>query len=135
MTMGLEPLEMEDWIEIDVFYEEEMALRREILETRKAVAIASYPEATEANWEVLDMLAAFLPVRFPTMFRRDGSMLHNLLTGESFNITDKSLDPLEVSSRLIQVRPENPTMRLHNLLGLACNKKMSHLGTKQAMAR
>lgn len=103
--MGIEPLEMEDWIEIDVFYDEEMALRREILETRKEVAVVSRPEAAAANWEVLEMLAAFLPQRFPSRFRREGAMLFDLTTGDSYNINDRSLDALEVTSRLIQVCP------------------------------
>lgn len=103
MTMGIEPLDMEDWIEIDVFYDEEMALRREILDTRKEVAIVSQPEAAEANWEILEMLAEFLPRRFPGRFRREGALLCNLTTGDSYNIHDRSLDPLDVTSRLIQV--------------------------------
>jgi len=103
MMMGLEPLNMKNWIEIDVFYDEEMALRREILETRKSVAIASQAEATEANWEVLEMLAEFLPMQFPDRFAQSGNTLHNLSSGESFNILDRKLDPLEVAARLIQV--------------------------------
>ncbi|KAG0555879.1 hypothetical protein KC19_11G010200 [Ceratodon purpureus] len=102
MTMGIEPLEMEDWVEIDVFYDEEMTLRREILETRKEVAIVSRPEAADANWEVLEMLAEFLPQRFPSRFRREGSMLFDLTIGDTYDINDKSLDPLEVIARLIQ---------------------------------
>lgn len=96
---------MKDWIEIDVFYDEEMALRREILQNRREMAIVSRPEAAEANWEALGLLVEFLPVRFPDRFRRDGGMLYNLTTGERFNINDKSLNPLEVISRLVQVRP------------------------------
>ncbi|CAK9204906.1 unnamed protein product [Sphagnum troendelagicum] len=102
MTMGVEPMHPKDWIEIDVFYEEEMALRREILATRKEVAIASFPEATEANWEVLELLADHLPKQFPTLFTRDGAVIHNLLTGEMFDIFNRSLDPLEISARLVQ---------------------------------
>jgi hypothetical protein len=104
MTMGTEPLNMQDWIEIDIFYDEEMALRREILESREAVAIVSRPEAAEANREALELVAEFLPVRFPTRFRRDGGVLCNLTTGERFNLYDQSLDPLQVLPRLIQVR-------------------------------
>ena len=109
MTMGTEPLNMKDWIEIDIFYDEEMALRREILKSRKEVAIVSRPEAVEANWEALELVAEFLPMRFPTRFRRDGGMLCNLTTGERFNINDKSLDPLQVLPRLIQVRHRRAT--------------------------
>jgi hypothetical protein len=112
MTMGVEPMHPRDWIEIDVFYEEEMALRREILATRKEVAIASFPEATEANWEVLELLADHLPKQFPTLFTRDGAVIHNLLTGEMFDIFNRSLDPLEISARLVQVQQQSPNKRL-----------------------
>ncbi len=104
-----------DWIEIDVFYEEEMALRREILATRKEVAIASFPEATDANWEVLELLADHLPKQFPTLFTRDGAVIHNLLTGEMFDIFNRSLDPLEISARLVQVQQQSSNKRFHML--------------------
>lgn len=112
--MGTEPLNMKDWIEIDVFYDEEMVLRREILESRKEVAIVSRPEAAEANWEALELVAEFLPVRFPTRFRRDGGMLYNLTTGERFNVFDKSLDPLKVLPRLIQVHHGRAVVHQHS---------------------
>ena len=120
MTMGIEPLEMDDWIEIDVFYDEEMALRREILETRKEVAIVSRPEAADANWEVLETLADFLPQRFPSRFRRDGALLLDLTFGDRYNIDDKSLDPLEVTSRLIQVHAHGQGSMLRAGLRVCC---------------
>lgn len=109
MTMGLEPMRPEDWIEIDIFYDEEMALRRDVLETRKEIAVAThsaFPQAIEANWEVLELLVEFLPKRFPSRFAvaEGGTIIHNLSSGEVFDISDRSLDPLDVSSRLVQVR-------------------------------
>ena len=43
MTMGLEPMNPADWMEIDSLYEEEMQLRREILRDKRHLVIACQP--------------------------------------------------------------------------------------------
>ena len=43
MTMGLEPMDPSDWIEIDEHYEEEMALRRELVQEKRDIVIHSTP--------------------------------------------------------------------------------------------
>jgi len=43
MTMGLQPMNPADWMEIDSLYEEEMQLRREILEDKRHLVIACQP--------------------------------------------------------------------------------------------
>ena len=43
MTMGLEPMNPADWMEIDSLYEEEMQLRREILEDKQHLVVACKP--------------------------------------------------------------------------------------------
>lgn len=43
MTMGLEPMEPMDWIEIDDSYEEEMALRRQLIKEKRSIVIHSTP--------------------------------------------------------------------------------------------
>ena len=44
MTMGLTPMDPNEWVEIDEYYEEEMALRRELVRDTREVVIASKPE-------------------------------------------------------------------------------------------
>lgn len=44
MTMGLQPLNPTEWVEIDEYYEEEMALRRELVRDQRDVVISSKPE-------------------------------------------------------------------------------------------
>ena len=53
---------------------------------------------------MLELLADFLPQRFPDLFTRDGDALINHATGDVWDLADKSLDPLEVSALLVQVR-------------------------------
>lgn len=43
MTMGLEPMNPADWMEVDSLYEEEMQLRREILQDKRHLVIACQP--------------------------------------------------------------------------------------------
>lgn len=52
---------------------------------------------------MLELLAAFLPKRYPDRFTKDGDVLINHSTGDVWNLADPSLDPLEVSSLLVQV--------------------------------
>ncbi len=60
-------------------------------------------QAEEANREMLELLADFLPKRFPDRFSMEGTVLINHSLGDSWDLADKSLDPLEVSAQLVQV--------------------------------
>ena len=48
--------------------------------------------------------SSYLPERYPTMFQKTETGIDNLVTGESFNITQRPLpeDPMTTSARLIQ---------------------------------
>ena len=43
MTMGLEPMNPLDWIEIDESYEEEVALRKDLIKNNRSTVIHSMP--------------------------------------------------------------------------------------------
>lgn len=104
MHMGLEPMTWDNFIWIDDAYDEEMAMRRHLLESdkRRLVLKTAYPEAEAANRELLEVLATHLPTYFPEIFQMDGNVLHNLRTRESFDITSDEIDPLEAAARLVQ---------------------------------
>ncbi|KAK9852859.1 hypothetical protein WJX84_003744 [Apatococcus fuscideae] len=104
MSMGLEPLQFEDWIEVDEGYREELVLRNKLLDEQRDVVYASLPipEADAANKEMLQLLADFLPGRFPQLFRRVGSQLTNLVTDMTWDLDDPELDHLDVCGRLVQ---------------------------------
>lgn len=108
MITGLRILNPEDdWLEIDEFYEEEMVLRRDILQTRKLVVLGEIdlPDVVttqEANWEVLDKISSYLTERYPDRFFWSGSVLCNRSTGEKFDLADRKLDSLDTISRLVQ---------------------------------
>ncbi len=111
MAMGLLACAEADWIELDDRYPAEMAERRDLLATRHGEVFAACPGSGAARAEVLALLAAHLPQRFPAWFRRDGEVLHNALTGEDWDLAAPPCDPLELAGRLVQedlclVRPE-----------------------------
>ena len=60
-------------------------------------------QAEEANREMLELLADFLPKRFPDRFSMEGTVLTNHALGDAWDLADESLDPLEVSAQLVQV--------------------------------
>jgi dimethylamine monooxygenase subunit A len=63
---------------------------------------AACPGSETARAEVLALLAAHLPQRFPDWFRREGARLHNVLTGERWDPAAPPCDPLELAGRLVQ---------------------------------
>ena len=60
MTMGLEPMNPVDWMEIDSLYEEEMELRQEILKNKRHLVIACQPCVSCLLYHILHTLHAQL---------------------------------------------------------------------------
>jgi hypothetical protein len=102
MQMGLLACDPASLIDIDTHYPAQMALRRDLLATRREAVFAAGPGSAAARAEVLATLVALLPTRFPAWFARTGDRLRNHLTGEEWNVADPPLDPLEVAGRLVQ---------------------------------
>jgi hypothetical protein len=51
--MGLRPLELAAWLEVDEHYEEELALKTQLLDEKYEVVVATEPEGDEASVELL----------------------------------------------------------------------------------
>ena len=102
MAMGLVACPPDELVEIDDRYPAEHAERRDLLATRHAEVFAALPGSEAARADVLALLAALLPRRYPEWFSANACMLHNHLTGETWNLTDPAHDPLELAGRLVQ---------------------------------
>jgi hypothetical protein len=100
--MGLQPLELHDWIEPDEHLAAELAEKERLLRERRQEVFAVFPEAEEASGEVLELLTTHLPARFPTLYRRDGNLFHNLVTQQTWDLSQKALHPLDLAGRLVQ---------------------------------
>ena len=102
MALGLQAGHPDELLEIDEHYPAEMAERRHLLATRHADVFAAEPGTDQARAEVLGLVAALLPRRYPGWFTHDGTTLHNHLTGEAWDLAHPLHDPLELAGRLVQ---------------------------------
>ena len=102
MVMGLTTVAEKDWFEFDALYPQELAERRRLLTDEHAAVFACRPEAEDAAWETLRVMAASLAGHRPAWFGLDGDRLTNRLTGEAWNLAQPGLHPLEVAGRLVQ---------------------------------
>lgn len=103
MAMGLTACPAAELIELDDRYGPEMEERRTLLDTRRPEVFAACPGSVAAAAEVLALLAAHLPARYPGWFERDGPLLRNRLTGEDWDLSRPlPCDPLELAGRLVQ---------------------------------
>jgi len=102
MAMGLIALPETEMIELDDRYVDEMSQRRTLLGEQRHEVFHAVPGSEPARQAVLDRLAAYLPERFPAWFAREGTSLHNRLTGETWDLAALPADPLIVAAQLVQ---------------------------------
>ena len=89
MHIGARVLDLENWIEIDKFYEDDIALKKKLLKERPDRVFVSTPQGDAGSREVLDALLTFLPNRFPNEWAAPISV-------------DPHLHPLKAASLLVQ---------------------------------
>ena len=87
--VGARALDLHDWIEISGAYEVELAQKRELLRERHDRVFVALPLGDAGSREVLELLAAHLPTRFPERWPHAVAI-------------DSSLHPLEAASLLVQ---------------------------------
>jgi hypothetical protein len=103
MNMGLRKFESFNWLTIDEHYLPEHNIRSRLLTDHISSVLQCLPGSESACHEVLSAVASFLTSRYPYMFMFSGSgrskLIHNLQTGESFQVVDNPR-PLETAARL-----------------------------------
>ncbi|GEQ68891.1 hypothetical protein JCM33374_g2560 [Metschnikowia sp. JCM 33374] len=105
ITMGIRNMEWDSWIELDnewVKYHSEKVKR---LEEKGTEVYGTLPGAEAAVLELLDEFWAYLPARYPSLFRQLDNGLENLLTGEVFifkNCTEYAEDPMVMAAKMVQ---------------------------------
>ena len=65
MAMGLRPLDLEHWLEVDERRDGELELKRQLLETAYDVVVATTPEGDEGSYELLAEVTRFIEVHRP----------------------------------------------------------------------
>jgi hypothetical protein len=133
MAMGLMAVPETEWFDIDEHYPAQIAERQRLMAERPADVFGKQPGSKAACCEALTMLIEHLTRVYPGWFDCDGTVLHNRLTGEAWQLADD--EPLALAGRLVQedlclieASPEGPRLtaavvcfpsrwRLHEKLG------------------
>jgi hypothetical protein len=99
-TIGLKPLALADWIEVDGNLGAHLAEKRRLYAGMPEKVFVEEPGTRAAQQEVLDLLAAHLPERFPENYRATGDGIE--IRGAS-SAAPPALDaPLVTASLLVQ---------------------------------
>ncbi|OJT10571.1 hypothetical protein TRAPUB_12907 [Trametes pubescens] len=104
-TMAHQPMHINHWIEIDKEYKWYIDEKARVIAEQGKKVVDSLPENDEACGELLELLADYLPKRYPTLFKREHSdSITNLVTEEHFDAVSqtKGTKALLVISRLVQ---------------------------------
>ncbi|KAF2773592.1 hypothetical protein EJ03DRAFT_323539 [Teratosphaeria nubilosa] len=107
--MGLRSMNWNDWIELDNQYLHFHSTKSRRIAERgsKCIRTAAEAQVQDAAVELLEELCAYLPERYPSMFRRTDDGVDNFITNESFHIGNLTVngnreDPMALCARLVQ---------------------------------
>ncbi len=100
--IGLRPLDLHDWIEIDHTFDAQLREKRRVYAAHPDKVFVAEAGTEDAQREVLDLLLEHLPRRFPERFELDGDGLK--VTGHpTLGVAEmRSLPPLHIASLLVQ---------------------------------
>jgi dimethylamine monooxygenase subunit A len=99
-SIGLTPIDETRWIEQDELLGEQLALKETILAQERAAAFGALDGSGGGQDEVLRLLCAHLPARFPQTYRREGENMR-IATGERL-VALGGEPALLTASRLVQ---------------------------------
>ncbi|WP_416665733.1 heme-dependent oxidative N-demethylase family protein [Egbenema bharatensis] len=102
LKLGLQPLNLANWIEIDQELSDYLRLKAELLDDRRSEVLGGLPGSEAAQREVLDLLLEHLPQRFPEVYQLESDRMINLQTQQVWRISDFAARPLELAGRLVQ---------------------------------
>ncbi len=99
--IGTRPLPPEDWLEPDAAMDAQLREKARLWDTRFADVFAELPKSRGAQGELLGLLCAYLPERFPGLWRRDGDRMAIVPAEEQIDL-EADEAPLQTAARLVQ---------------------------------
>lgn len=118
-AMGLKPLALASWIEIDADFASQLSCKTWLLANRYSDVFVAQPGTQAAQQEVLDMLSEHLLQYFPSIYQplEHSHGICNLRTQQVWSFADFAEAPLDLAARLIQedlclMLPSNQGYRL-----------------------
>jgi hypothetical protein len=101
-TIGLKPLELADWIEIDATFDRQLREKRRLYAERESDVFVAEAGSEDGQSEVLALLREHLTARFPERYRQHCRGIE--IAGHPALSTDaiKAMPPLRAASLLVQ---------------------------------
>jgi dimethylamine monooxygenase subunit A len=100
--IGLKPLDLSEWIEVDERLPAYLSEKERLAAMHPDEVFVAEPGTQSAQAEVLALLAAHLPSRFPQAYRRTGETIEIVPAGRSVRLDDPALPPLRIAASLVQ---------------------------------
>ena len=100
--IGLKPLGDDNWFDVDACLPAYLDEKERLAKTRFADIFMAAPRTEAAQREILNLLADHLVQRFPTIYHRDGPMIHILPAGRKIALDSSRTPPLWTAARLVQ---------------------------------
>ncbi|HHY50469.1 MAG TPA: DUF3445 domain-containing protein [Alphaproteobacteria bacterium] len=100
--IGLCLLDPAEWIDVDDELDVYLSEKARLLARARQQVFAAEPETEAAQAEVLGMLAAYLPQRYPDLYRREGDAIAILPAGRRVAVAAPDGPPLLAAAALVQ---------------------------------
>ena len=104
-AMGLKPLALQDWLEIDPAFLSQLAQKTALLTDRYHEVFGALAHTQPAQQEALELLAVHLLQFFPAVYcslKGESAGLYNLKTQQTWRFADFAAAPLDLAGRLVQ---------------------------------
>lgn len=101
-TIGLKPLDLAEWIEIDATYDSQMREKRRLYATVPDRVFVAEPDTDQAQREVLDLVHAHVIQQFPQRFRQDCKGIAIAGHPALSTADTRAMPPLKAASLLVQ---------------------------------
>ncbi|MCC2611468.1 heme-dependent oxidative N-demethylase family protein [Neorhizobium petrolearium] len=99
-TIGLLQLDPARWIEPDGDLAYHLTEKRKLFAEHGDQVFQAEPDTEEAQQEILDALADYLPSHHPAIYHRDGNLVE--MAGHRIDLADQSLPPLVRAGLMMQ---------------------------------
>ena len=102
LTMGVKPLDLATWIEIDGDLGRELLLKEELLRDRYSAMFLALPGSEPSQQEMLEIVIAHLQQYFPQHYHWSAESVTCLATSQGWKFADFYHAPLDLVGRIIQ---------------------------------
>ena len=100
--IGLKPLEQAEWIDVDDRLTAYLDEKGRVRAAHGAEVFVAEAGTEAAQAEVLELLVAHLPSRFPALYRRDGDEMWIVPAARRVALDRVRMPPLQVAASLVQ---------------------------------